>query len=85
MSAQQVRNYYGVPAKQGMRVKVDGRAGTLAGFTRSGLYIRVRFDGDKRSTAAHPTWRVDYGDGKSYEREIHGTKVVTVPVPGVSA
>jgi hypothetical protein len=53
-----VRTYYGVPAKRGLRVTVDGKPGRI---TRGrGGYIMVRFDGMKFSRACHPTWRVDY-------------------------
>jgi hypothetical protein len=53
-----VRRAYGVPAKRGLRVTVDGRPGVI---TRGyGGRIRVRFDGERRSVKCHPTWRVDY-------------------------
>jgi hypothetical protein len=58
MSAAYVRAYYRVPAARGMRVTVDGRPGVITGFRDAGL--RVRFDGETRSTPAHPTWRVQY-------------------------
>lgn len=57
-SADYVREHYQVPAKKGMRVTMDGRPGVITGFVSA--YVRVRFDGDKRSTACHPTWRMDY-------------------------
>lgn len=53
-----VRRYYGVDARRGMRVAVDGRPGVLT--TGAGHYIRVRFDGERHSVPCHPTWRVDY-------------------------
>ena len=53
-----VRSYYKVPARRGMRVTVDGRPGTLT--SGDGHYIRVRFDGERRSAPCHPTWRVNY-------------------------
>lgn len=53
-----VRSYYGVPAKRGMRVEVDGKPGRITGG--DGQYLRVRFDGDKRSVRCHPLWRVHY-------------------------
>ena len=58
MSADYVRWIYGVPAKRGMSVKVDGRPGVIASFR--GGYIMVRFDGDRRSTPCHPQWKVEY-------------------------
>lgn len=51
---------YGVPAKRGMKVKVDGKPGTITHFL--GAQIMVRFDGEKRSKPCHPTWEVIYFD-----------------------
>lgn len=59
MSLKYIRDYYKVPAKRGMRVTVDGKPGVITASAR-GPYIMVRFDGDKFSRAAHPTWRVEY-------------------------
>ena len=53
-----VRWAYGVPAKRGMRVTVDGRPGVIT--APNGHYIRVRFDGERHSRPCHPTWRVEY-------------------------
>jgi hypothetical protein len=58
VSADYVRAYYGVPAKRGMRVLVDGRSGTIVAF--KGAHLRVRFDHDGRIRSCHPTWRVHY-------------------------
>lgn len=58
MSAEYVRRTYGVPAKRGGRVIVDGHKGVITSF-RDGA-LRVRFDGETRSVPAHPTWRVQY-------------------------
>jgi hypothetical protein len=55
-----VKNYYGVPAKVGMRVKVDGEMGTIT--CGDGQYIKVRIDGEKISANCHPTWEVVYYD-----------------------
>ncbi|GAA2773820.1 hypothetical protein GCM10010470_01990 [Saccharopolyspora taberi] len=57
-SAEYVRRYYGVPAKQGMSVRVDGQSGRITGFRDA--HLLVRFDGESRSTPCHPTWRVEY-------------------------
>jgi hypothetical protein len=53
-----VRRYYGVPAKRGMRVTVNGLPGRIT--SAAGQYIRVLFDGDTQSSLCHPTWRVEY-------------------------
>lgn len=56
MSAQYVRDRYGVDFKRGDRVSVDGKPGTIVSFPDQ--YLGVRFDGDRRTSRAHPTWRV---------------------------
>ena len=53
-----VRERYHVPAKRGLRVTVNGHPGRIT--SGAGNYIRVRFDGEARSSICHPTWRVDY-------------------------
>lgn len=53
-----MRRYYGVPAKRGMRVTVDGRPGLIVSFP--GQYIGVRFDGEQFTSRCHPTWEVEY-------------------------
>lgn len=57
MSAAYVRAHYDVAFKVGDRLTVDGRAGTLVSFP--GQYLGVRFDGEKHTSRAHPTWRVE--------------------------
>lgn len=75
MSIAWIRDHYGVPAKRGLRVTVDGRPGEIIGST--GAHLRVRFDQGHGIRAAasrrvghifscHPTWRVDYLDGIDY-------------------
>ncbi|SEN89563.1 hypothetical protein [Nonomuraea pusilla] len=62
-SADHVRRYYQVPAKRGARIKFRGQDGTIVGFQGAGL--RVRLDDDpKRIHSCHPTWRIDYLDGR---------------------
>ena len=58
MSAEYVRRHYGVPAKRGMRVTVEGKPGVIVSFIQQ--YIGVRFDGEKRTSKCHPTWEVTY-------------------------
>lgn len=53
-----VRWKYGVPAKRGMRVRADGKLGTIT--NGDGQYIRVRIDGEKQSGSWHPTWNMEY-------------------------
>lgn len=61
MSAAYVRSYYGVPAKRGMRVDIQGKPATIVGF--SGASLRVRLDGEKHIVNAHPTWEITYPEG----------------------
>ncbi|MET8648510.1 hypothetical protein [Nocardia aurea] len=67
MSMQYVRDYYGVPAKRGGRVRYTGdkepRLGTIASARHGGL--RIRLDGDKRAMPFHPTWELEYLEAKS--------------------
>ena len=57
-----VRAYYGVPARRGARVIADGKPGRIT--SGDGAHIRVRLDGEKRCRPWHPTWRMDYLDGR---------------------
>jgi hypothetical protein len=61
---QRIREYYGVPAKRGMRIVYHGakrvRLGTITGSDTAGMYLRIRLDGDRRSTLFHPTWQLEY-------------------------
>jgi hypothetical protein len=55
-----VREMYGVNPKRGMRVRVyDGSLGTIT--SGAGHQIRIRLDGEKRSSYWHPTWKIEYG------------------------
>jgi hypothetical protein len=53
-----IRDYYGVPAKRGMRVIANGHRGVICGSLDH--YLRIRPDGDQELTTWHPTWRVIY-------------------------
>lgn len=57
-----VRNYYGVPAYIGVRVRVRDREGVLVqGKGHSDQYLHIRFDGDARvSGPYHPTDHIEY-------------------------
>ena len=63
MSAEYGRNYYGVPAKRGMRIVANGKPGTIVGF--DGEHLRVRIDGEKFIGNWHPTWRIEYPKAES--------------------
>lgn len=62
MSMDSIRRRYGVPAKRGMAVTVDGQPATITGSSRTAEHLMVRFDDEPRRThPIHPTWRVEYG------------------------
>lgn len=60
MSMERIRRYYGVPAKRGMRVVVDGHPAIITGTTRGPMYLRARPVDGGRSFPFHPTWHVEY-------------------------
>lgn len=55
-----VRNYYGVPARVGMRVRCYGKEGVLVRAKSDLHYLHIRFDGQKFSLPAHPTDGIEY-------------------------
>lgn len=58
MSLEYIRNYYGVPAKIGARIKYGDKEGTITGF--SGAHIEIELDGEGESRPYHPTWNIKY-------------------------
>lgn len=63
MSMQHIRDYYGVPAKRGARIKYTlrnpGRLGTVVGSRNQ--YLRVRFDDNPdRIFTLHATWELEF-------------------------
>ena len=57
MTLQYVRDYYGVPAKRGGRVRFEGQhEATILSATH---HLHVRFD-DGCEGWLHPTWEVEY-------------------------
>lgn len=56
MTAEYVRGQYNVDYRRGERLVIDGRPATLVSFP--GQYLGVRFDGERRISRCHPTWRV---------------------------
>lgn len=55
-----IRNYYGVPLRRGLRVRVNGKLGVITGASSAQAHVNVRFDGQKHSIPCHPTWRFEY-------------------------
>ncbi len=56
-----VQAQYGVPARIGMRVVVDGKPGIIV--KDCGHHLGVNFDADKPGLVkrCHPTWKITYG------------------------
>ncbi len=53
MSLDYIREYYGVPAKRGGRIRYHGRAGVITGAR--GPHVAVRLDGQNHAKPYHPT------------------------------
>ena len=67
MSMRYIRDYYGVPAKRGARIRwthhlanvpQSPAEGTIV--AAKGQYLRVRFDADGKIRTLHPTWAIEY-------------------------
>ena len=57
-----IREYYGVDAEVGKRVRYTGDRAPVEGeiVGARGGYIRVRLDNYKVPLRFHPTWRMEY-------------------------
>lgn len=53
-----IRKARNVPARRGMRCRVDGKPGVIT--SARGGYINVKFDGESFTRPCHPTWRFEY-------------------------
>jgi len=63
MSMERVRNYYGVPAKRGVKIIYKGDGVPKNGVIKSassGNRLRVLLDGYKHLVTLHPTWEIEY-------------------------
>lgn len=58
MSLEYIRETYGVPAKRGVIVIADGVYGAITGSRMA--YLKIRFNGEKKSRIYHPTWKIQY-------------------------
>ena len=72
-----IRDTYGVPARRGARVEYQSdkvgrqpRRGTIT--SADGAYLRIRFDGDRRTYPApfHPQWGITYVDQEPLGEEF---------------
>lgn len=55
-----IREFYGVPAKRGMRIVFNGKPVIITGTTRGPMYLRVRPLEGGKPYPIHPTWNVEY-------------------------
>lgn len=65
-----IRRAYGVPVKRGGRVRYTGglcgeRLGTIK--SARGGYLNILLDGDRWPLPFHPTWKLEYLEGKANE------------------
>jgi hypothetical protein len=63
MSMQYIRDFYGVPAKRGSRVRYSGSetgpsVGKIVGARQQ--YLPVKFGHVPRPLILHPTWKIEY-------------------------
>lgn len=59
MAYDYIRRTYGVDAKPGQRITVDGKPGVVVRPQGDPAHLQVRFDGQKHTVPCHPTWRVE--------------------------
>lgn len=55
-----LRRMYGVPARPGGRVVVDGQPGRITTVCAGRLVVHLDGEPARRRHHAHPTWRVQY-------------------------
>lgn len=67
-----VRRCYGVPAYRGREVTWSGYGRPLRCriMSSTGSHLYVRLPTGKRFGPLHPTWCMDYGDGRDYGAEM---------------
>jgi hypothetical protein len=66
-----IRKAYNVPAMRGGRIEYTAvkppRRGKITGA--QGGRLRIRLDGESRSSTYHPTWEIRYLDSKGGDHE----------------
>lgn len=70
--SERMQRAYGVPAKRGKRVTYKGRPARITSCDSQ--YLRLRFDGDKRTSPFpfHPLYEIDYLDGVDRSKFCRG-------------
>ena len=58
------RDHYDVPAEIGGQIKFIGAAGRILGSDQGWLIVHLDADPPDRQVYLHPTWRMDYLDGR---------------------
>ena len=68
-----VRRFYGVPAYRGREVTFTGCGLSLRGriMSSTGSHLYLRLENGRRFGPLHPTWKMDYGDGRDYTAETN--------------
>jgi hypothetical protein len=64
MSMKRVREQYDVPAFQHRGVRFQGQPAYILSAARTGMYLYLRRHSDGARLMVHPTWEMDYLDGK---------------------
>ena len=66
-----VRRFYGVPAYRGREVVFSGFKFPIAAriISSTGSHLYLRGANGQRIGPCHPTWAMDYGDGRDYGAE----------------
>lgn len=66
-----IQNQRGMPwVRAGMRIEVDGQPGVIKGGMAGNL--AVLFDGEKKTSNAHPGWKTKYFDHRGNVIAIDG-------------
>lgn len=67
-----VRRFYGVPAYRGREVVFSGLEFPITAriVSSTGSHLYLRDDNGRRIGPCHPTWAMDYGDGRDYGAEM---------------
>lgn len=67
-----IRRCYGVPAYRGREVVFSGLKHPIAAriISSTGSHLYLRDANGRRVGPLHPTWAMDYGDGRDYGAEM---------------
>ena len=68
-----VRRNYGVPAFRGKEIVFRGTPPPITGriISSTGSHLYIRTNDGRRFGPLHPTWAIDYGDGRDYTAECN--------------